>query len=222
MPNKKDDNLDILKLKPGTTLRSESSIYTIKEVLGSGGFGITYRATMQGWKQGKLGRIPIRQDVALKELFAVEHCMRGTGAHSSDVVVVPGIDWEDYRKRFIKEAHRMSLLGAHPNIVKVLEVFEANNTAYIVMELVEGMSLHEYVKKHGPLAEEEAVGCIGQVALALRYTHDSKKIMHLDIKPGNILRRATDGSIVVIDFGLAKEYNDDGKAMTASHSTGLT
>ncbi|MDR0940145.1 MAG: protein kinase [Mediterranea sp.] len=204
-----------LQLAPGTALKGEKFAYTIQRVLGEGGFGITYLATMSVWVEGSLGRIETKSAVAIKEFFMKNYC--GRDATTGTRVVVPdtmgSAQVEYYRKRFAKEAGNVSKLD-HPNIVKVLEVFEANNTAYIAMEYVEGMSLRQWVRERGPLSEREALGYVRQVAMGLAYTH-GRHIMHLDLKPANILRR-TDGTVKVIDFGLSKQYDAEGVVESAS------
>jgi formylglycine-generating enzyme required for sulfatase activity/predicted Ser/Thr protein kinase len=203
------------QLRKGTVLQAEKFTYTIQKVLGQGGFGITYLGTMSVWVEGPLGKIETKSIVAIKEFFMKDYC--GRDATKETIVTVPdtiGRDRVDYyRNRFTKEANNVSKLS-HPNIVKVLEVFEANNTAYIVMEYVDGVSLQEHVKKHGALSAQQAVSYIRQVAAALDYTH-GKRMMHLDLKPANILLRR-DGTIIVIDFGLSKQYNEAGEANSSS------
>ncbi|MDR0895222.1 MAG: SUMF1/EgtB/PvdO family nonheme iron enzyme [Prevotellaceae bacterium] len=203
------------QLRPGTVLRGQQDSYTIEEVLGQGGFGITYRATMSVWLERPLGKMEIKTNVAIKEFFIEEFCERdaasGTRITVSNTAARDKVDY--YRKRFTKEATNVSKLN-HPNIVKAFEVFEANNTAYIAMEHIEGTSLSEYVQSRGSLPEREAVDLIRQVAAALAYTHN-QKIMHLDLKPANMLRRP-DGIIKVIDFGLSKQYDMEGKGSSST------
>ncbi|MDR0937892.1 MAG: SUMF1/EgtB/PvdO family nonheme iron enzyme [Mediterranea sp.] len=177
------------ELPQGATLRSRDSVYTIQRTLGQGGFGITYMATTPTWLEKPTDRIQGKFTVAIKEFFMADYCERDS-SHSSQVSVPTTAGREQveyYRTRFVKEARNVSRLS-HPNIVQALEVFEANNTAYIVMEFIEGDSLGQWVKARGPLPEDEALGYIRQVAEALRYIH-GKRMMHLDLKPANILRQ---------------------------------
>lgn len=95
----------------------------------------------------------------------------------------------------------------HPGIVRVIDVFEENGTAYYAMEYIEGQSLSDVVEKRGKLPEAEAVGYIRQVAEALKYVHGLNRL-HLDIKPGNIMLNK-DGKAVLIDFGASKHYDDE-------------
>ena len=96
----------------------------------------------------------------------------------------------------------------HPHIVRVLETFEANGTAYYAMEYCEGGCLNELADKRGGLPEEEAVGYAVQIGEALAYMH-AHKMLHLDVKPGNAMLRG-DGSVALIDFGLSKQYDENG------------
>jgi hypothetical protein len=123
-----------------------------------------------------------------------------------------------YRDKFIKEAKNIAKLK-HPHIVKVIEVFEENGTAYYVMEYIEGCSLLEWVRDKGPLPEKEALGYIRQAASALDYIH-SLQINHLDVKPGNILRRSS-SLVVLIDFGMSKQYDASGE-QTSSTPVGVS
>ncbi len=179
-----------------TTL--QNGRYQIESILGQGGFGITYRAV-----QTSLGRT-----VAIKEFFMKDYCERAEdstrvtmGTQSSREMVTR------YREKFEKEARTLAKLE-HPHIVRVIDVFQENNTSYYVMEYAEGASLKQQVDERGPLSEAKAVSYIHQVADALRYLH-GQHICHLDIKPANILTKAN-GDAVLADFGLAKQYDEDG------------
>ena len=103
----------------------------------------------------------------------------------------------NYAQKFRKEA--MNLAGMeHPNIVRVTDSFDENGTFYYVMDYIEGQNLNEYIKDHA-LSESEAISIIKDVANALMYMHEQKHMLHLDLKPGNIMRRASDGHIFLID-----------------------
>ena len=170
--------------------------YRIIEKLGQGGFGITYLAE-NTLLEGK---------VAIKEFFFKEYCERDD---STSRVTIPTSGnreiVERFKQKFIKEAKTIFRLN-HPNIVRILDVFEENGTAYYVMEYIEGESLGDMVKRRGAIPEAEALGYVKDVASALEYIH-SKNINHLDIKPGNLMRRNEDGKALVIDFGVAKQYD---------------
>jgi hypothetical protein len=123
-----------------------------------------------------------------------------------------------YREKFIKEAKNIAKLK-HTNIVKVIEVFEENETAYYVMEYIEGCSLQE-VRDKGALPEKEALGYIRQVASALDYIH-GLQMNHLDVKPSNILRKINSDDVVLIDFGMSKQYDASG-SQTSSTPVGVS
>ncbi len=170
--------------------------YRIIEKLGQGGFGITYLAE-NTLLEGK---------VAIKEFFFKEYCERDD---STSRVTIPTSGnreiVERFKQKFMKEAKTSFRLN-HPNIVRILDVFEENDTAYYVMEYIEGESLSDMVTRRGAIPFAEAIGYVKAAAEALMYIH-SKKINHLDIKPGNLMKRNDDGEIVLIDFGVAKQYD---------------
>lgn len=116
-------------------------------------------------------------------------------------------------KKFLKEAVNISKLN-HPNIIKVLDVFEENGTAYYVMEYIQGGSLSDLIKGKGCFSEEETLCYTSKIASALQYIH-AQKMNHLDIKPANVLLRP-DGDIVLIDFGLSKNYDVTGEQTTST------
>jgi serine/threonine protein kinase len=124
-----------------------------------------------------------------------------------------------FKEKFIKEAQTIAALD-HPNIIHILDIFEENNTAYYVMEYIEGGSLSDVVKRCGALDEAIAVTYIRHIADALDYIHE-QKINHLDVKPGNIMVRTKDDNAILIDFGLAKHY-DDGGDQTSSTPVGIS
>ena len=164
--------------------------------MGQGGFGITYLAE-NTLLDGK---------VAIKEFFFKEYCERDD---STSYVTVPTSSNREtvlrFKQKFIKEARTIFKLN-HPNIVRIHDVFEENDTAYYVMEYIEGESLGDMVKRRGAIPEAEALGYVKDAASALVYIH-SKNINHLDIKPGNLMKRKEDGKVLVIDFGVAKQYD---------------
>lgn len=193
--------------------------YKIEYMLGQGGFGITYRALMKGAVSGSLGGMTVNVPVVVKEFFIKDFCMRVDG---STYVSVPSTGSKEqtdrYRQKFIKEAKNTASLS-HPNIVKVIDVFEENGTVYYVMECLEGDSLRQLME-NGPLPEQQAVAYIRQIGDALRYMHDEKHLCHLDVKPSNIMLNA-EGMAMLIDFGISKSYDEKGNE-TSSTPVGLT
>ena len=185
-------------LQAGTILHGT---YKIEKVLGQGSFGITYLA-----EHTNLGK-----KVAIKEFFMKELNSRGedgsiTGMSDSSLS-------QNYCQKFKKEAINLSRLD-HPNIVRVTDSFSENGTFYYVMDFIEGQNINDYIKSHY-IDEAEAVSIIKSVADALIYMHEEKHMLHLDLKPGNVMRR-NDGQIFLIDFGLSKHYSTDGHPETST------
>lgn len=185
--------------------------YIIKKVLGQGGFGITYLA-----EQTMLIR-----NVAIKEFFMKELCEREESTSHVTLGTERSRDTvKRFREKFVKEARNIARLN-HPNIVGIHDIFEENDTAYYVMDYIEGESLGDMVKRRGAIPEAEAIGYIKQAGDALSYIH-SKSINHLDIKPSNLMKRREDGSIVVIDFGVAKQYDSETNEGTTTTPVGIS
>ena len=113
-----------------------------------------------------------------------------------------------------KKALNLSRLD-HPNIVRVTDSFEENGTYYYVMDYVNGENLNDYLK-HEQLSQDDAISIITSIAKALQYMHDTHHMLHLDLKPGNVMRRANDGHIFLIDFGLSKHFSNDGQPETST------
>ena len=187
----------------GTILHGRSYHYCIEKVLGQGSFGITYLARVK--LAGALGELQSEVRVAVKEFF-----MRDVNGRSGTHVLTGGGSdlYHKYRKDFIREAENLSKLK-HPHIVKVLEAFEDNNTAYFSMEYIEGGNLNEYIQSSDGLSEREALESILQISEALSFMH-MNKMLHLDLKPLNIMRRK-DGELVLIDFGLSRQFASNGE-----------
>lgn len=200
-------------LKIGTIL--QNGTYRIVKVLGQGSFGITYLAKAKLRTQGNLGSMNVEAQVAIKEFFMSE--VNSRRSDGSSVEGSSGSVFANYRKKFKKEAENLSKLSLS-NIVKVVDVFDENNTTYYVMEFIEGKNLDDYIKQKGSLPEPEAISIIKEVGNALEYMH-SRKMLHLDIKPKNIMRKP-DGTIYLIDFGLSKQFTDNGEP-ESSTSIGL-
>ncbi len=198
----------------GTVLEGRNYRYEIVKMLGQGSFGITYLAKVK--MVGTLGALDTNLFVCIKEFFMSEiNGRQGTTVTCSSQTGL----YSYYRQKFIHEAEHLGSLE-HPNIIKVLERFEANNTAYFVMEFIDGGSLNDYIKQFGRLEISEAVRLIRQIGSALSFMH-SRRMLHLDLKPGNIMMRKT-GEPVLIDFGLSKQYNAQGQPETTTSVGGGT
>ena len=202
---------NIQTLAPGTVVAGARQ-YVVERVLGEGGFGITYLAVTQV----QIGNVTVPKRVALKEHFMSDHNEREADTMR---VTTPGTARSrqivaDSLRDFLGEARRLQQLGAgHPNIVKVNEVFEANGTAYYVMEYLEGASLWNAVEGRG-MTEADMLAVMMPVVDAVAYLH-TNRLTHLDIKPQNIMLAAEmEGSVrpVLIDFGLSKHYDAQGHA----------
>lgn len=201
-------------LKPGQELHSDSIVYRIESVLGQGSFGITYKARAFAVIKGKFGEelVEIKTPKAIKEFFMKDINEREPSG-SITGMTKDSLSYK-YALKFKKEAENLSGMN-HPNIVKVLDFFGANGTFYYVMDYIEGESLKDYLKHHR-MSEKEATDTIIEVAKALKYMHEEKNMLHLDLKPGNIMRRKSDGHIFLIDFGLSKHYSDEGQPDTST------
>ena len=183
--------------------------YKIISTLGQGGFGITYLAE----------QTMLERKVAIKEFFMKELCERD----ESTIHVTLGTEGSRdtvnrFREKFLKEARNIAKLN-HPNIVRIIDVFEENGTAYYVMEYCENGSLASKVKAQGCMSEPVATRYIIQVAEALDYIHQ-RKMNHLDVKPTNIMLNEKDDA-VLIDFGLSKQYNAGGQ-QTSTTPVGIS
>jgi serine/threonine protein kinase len=114
-------------------------------------------------------------------------------------------DIDVVRNKFFKEAEKIRSFSDCENIIKVFDVFDENNTSYYTMEYIDGDNLHDYVERHGPFGEKEAIRIIKGVANALKRIHYDR-ILHMDVKPKNIMI-SKEGRVVLIDFGGAHKYN---------------
>lgn len=195
-------------LKTGTIL---CDTYRIERVLGQGGFGITYLAY----------DVVGNRRVAIKEFFYKEGCLRAFDGFTVEVsTAAKKALIERFRIKFLKEANLIKKLN-HPNIIKVFDVFTENGTSYYIMEFIDGESLSSIIKAKGMLSEVESLRIAYQIANALEYLH-SRKINHLDIKPGNIMISRQDKKITLIDFGVSKQYDLESGEATTTTPVGLS
>ena len=191
---------DIFALAEGMELLNGK--YTIIRMLSHGGFGVTYLAHHN----------PLDIDVCIKEFFPKDYCNRDAFSYEVSVSTSGNVEnVENFMRKFIKEAKSIARQH-HEGIIKILDIFEENGTAYYVMDYIEGQSLKQLVEARGPLPIGEALGYIRQAAGALGYLHD-RNMNHLDVKPANMMVDHS-GKLTLIDFGLSKHYGDDGRETT--------
>lgn len=171
-------------LPPETLLHDGD--YRIEASLGRGGFGLTYRAR----------DLKNERDVAIKECFPAG-CERDERNVSPSDYAARGC-LQAFRRIFHDQADRLKEL-THPSIVALLDVFDENETTYLVMALLEGPTLLQQIEQHGPLQPQRAVEHFEKLADALNAIHGAG-FLHLDVKPENAI--LVDGSPVLVDFDL--------------------
>lgn len=200
------------QLAAGTVLRDGQREYEIIKVLGEGSFGITYLAWMRD--ASAPGQPPMQ--VAVKEFFMHDINGRQNGVVTSSVT--DGM-YDKYMRKFKNEASALNRLH-HDNIVGVYGCFEANNTVYYAMEFLNGGSVDDSLAANGPLPQAQVLKLAAQVASALSYLHSSN-MLHLDLKPSNLMLRDAD-HVALIDFGLAKQFDDSGNPESSTTIGGGT
>ena len=185
-------------------LRKETRLigrYTLKSVLGQGGFGITY-----------LGMDELYQrKVAIKEFFPQGIVTRNIEYEDAVTVTFVG-EKDNYNKgkeKFLKEARIMARFSKDEGIVKAQDFFEINNTAYIVMEYLEGITLKQYLRENERIEPEELLELFVPLIESLDEIH-SQGLIHRDISPDNIMV-LLGGKIKLMDFGAARDYTDFGE-----------
>jgi serine/threonine protein kinase len=174
--------------------------YRVDALLGVGGFGLTYLAT----------DVNLNLRVALKEYLPGDIALR-----LHDHTILPssaehGTTFEWGKRRFLDESRTLASFR-HPNIVRVMRFFEANGTAYMVMEYVDGAALPDWLKPRRPLPHAHLTELVGPLLDGLQIVHTAG-YLHRDIKPGNIYIRHDD-SPVLLDFGSARQQNKDATAI---------
>lgn len=195
MPITPQRNISAKAMLPiGTMLHDRA--YRVEGYLSSGGFGNTYVASCSGTDER----------VAIKEFFLKGVCGRSADGQRVCVSNSDSIqDFDQQRAKFRKEAQRLRALN-NDHIVKVHDWFDANDTAYYVMDYIDGENLKEhYERTHSLMTEKEVLNILRQVLTALQEVH-RLKMYHLDIKPGNIMID-NDGIVQLIDFGSSKQFD---------------
>ena len=186
-------------LKPGTILDGK---YLVGEMLGQGGFGITYIGF----------DLLLEQKVAIKEYYPMSTGMVSrenstTVVWSSAVMQKSGM--EKGFDSFLKEARKMAKLGGIPGVVGVKSVFIQNETAYIVMDFIEGETLLKKLQRGGPMDYGTCISLMTPIMQALAEVH-KHGIIHRDISPDNIMVQS-DGRLILLDLGAAKDLDIQGK-----------
>ncbi len=168
--------------------------YKILQVLGRGGFGITFLA--------KNALLPGNPLCVIKQLSPK---------------VTSGQSWQKACTRFEKEAQTLALLGSHSQVPMLLDYFQINREFYLVQEYIPGLTLAREVRRHGPQSEASVKQFLQEFLPVLQYLHQHG-VIHRDIKPQNLLRRENDKRVVLIDFGAVKEQLID----SCENSTNLS
>ena len=192
-----------MNLPEGHSLQNAK--YHLTKVIGQGGFGITYLGVWNMEAKGNLGTVKTEVPICIKEYFFKDYCYRDKDTFHVKVHSETGrLLFDKFKGKLIKEAKILSDVH-HPYIVNVLEVFEENDTAYIIMEHIAGCSLKYMLDVEGVLPEQKVLRYISQIAQALEFVHQ-KNVLHLDIKPSNILIDKKNNARL-IDFGVSKRYD---------------
>ena len=171
--------------------------YVVGRVLGQGGFGITYI----GWD------LALERKVAIKEYYPSGQVSRTQGTRSLTWYTTEqaSVARKSGMEMFLKEARKMVKVDNIPGVVRVLELFQENGTAYIVMEFVEGETLKTRLQKTGPLSWSQAKTIFEPVVHAMSKVHRAG-LVHRDLSPDNLMLTA-DGSVKILDLGAAKDLN---------------
>lgn len=167
--------------------------YRIESVLDEGGMGYSYAAVL----------VQLDIKITIKELFLAGKCLRGNAGEVT-LKSLSADRFEGFKNDFISEGRSLAKFK-HPNLVKVRDIFEENNTAYLIMDYVEGTVLEQYVAQRVGISEEEALSYTRQIAGALDEIH-GQGLLHKDVQPSNII--ITDNGIaVLVGMGVTAQFN---------------
>ena len=185
--------------------------YLIGGVIGEGGFGITY-----------IGMdVLLQYRVAIKEFFPNGMVSRNNTA-SNEVRSIQSEQAKEYfpkgRKDYLREARILAMFTDEPGIASVRDFFEENNTVYIVMEYLDGVTLKDYLKQVGTISEQDTVQLLMPVLNSLKKVHE-KKLIHRDISPDNIM--IVGDTVKLLDFGAARDFADE-KSLSVIQKQGYT
>lgn len=187
-------------LGPNTILHGK---YLIGRVLGQGGFGITY----MGFD------LSLEIKVAIKEYFPMNQSSRDHSISNElhwNTTMASGNQWQNGCESFLKEARKMAKISTIPEIVSVRETFNENNTAYIVMDYVEGINLKNWLGQNGPMDFDTCVNLLLPLMTGLDKVH-KQGLIHRDISPDNIMLQP-DGQLRLLDLGAAKDMSSGNQA----------
>lgn len=185
-------------LQPGHYLKNK---YLIQERIGQGGFGVTYKAIHEG------------KTYAVKELF---YRNLQTRQPNTSRVYLTDVSQEQtfnsLKKSFLKEAKILSKFIEEPGVVNLIDFFEENGTAYIIMDYVEGITLRQYVEERGKCQPEALIGQMIPLMRTLDQIH-RKGVIHRDISPENIIINKKK-ELVLVDFGASRAMDGESKMTT--------
>ena len=181
-------------LLPGTVLRER---YQVGRVLGEGGFGITYIGI----------DTVLNLKVAVKEFYMSGYVSRNNTISTTIQANVGNHTeiFEKNRERFLQEARVLAKFFSEPGIVSVIDFFRENNTAYIVMEFLDGVTLKDYLGNAGKLSWERTMSLMNPILDSMSRIH-AYNVIHRDISPDNIMVTGN-GQVKLLDFGAAREFS---------------
>lgn len=188
------------QLNPGTVLKNK---YRIDIALGEGGFGITYKGT----------DMTLDMPIAIKEFYPHGYANRNTEVTNNITITVSESDnkYINWKNKFLQEARILAKCSNIRSIVMVHDYFEENNTAYIVMEYLEGITLRDYIDRYGAIHPDDVISLMTPVLKGLNQVH-KLGLIHRDISPDNIMYMP-DGNLKLFDFGASRMFeNDNGES----------